>query len=355
MHHPRDINKSVRVAWRLSPDSSSLRAPPRPTVSVAISDRALRHILPRRTLRRSAFSAAVAPKGKRNASGRNKPEQAQQRATMRSWPDENGSAMLSDHEPPHQYFTLEKAREIVTDESSQVVKIPAAGFLNAISRLVAGQEVLKCVPSEKPECDDFAKLMLWEARQLLCDKDVLKAMDALHLPFEKFENKRSAEKAAKVVIEHFGSKDKASERLAVLGRLADGSDGGDRAHSACDVCKGMSKKIPEQEKQPASIRKFLKSQKMDDLIAALASGAAAAAEKTVRKKRYAFGEDLKSSEKSTSGSSSSKSSDSDGDSSDGSKSKDKKKRKDNERDKSSSPGRSRSRSKGNKDKKNKKK
>ena len=313
----------------------------------------------------------MAPKGKRQTAGAGKKKKEDPnklnsvplwkmvgKASMRSWADENGNAMLSEGDPPHRFFTLEKVREITNEEAAQLVKMPAAGFQNAISNLVAGQEVLVCVPPEKPSSDDdFAKMKLAEARKILCDKDVLKAVELVHLPFEKFEDKRTAEKATKTILEHFGDKDEAAERLEILGRLA---DEGARLYSAAMAAmqlialatsvKEWAKKIPEIEKQPASIRKFTKSQKKEDLFAALANGIAAAAEKTFRKKRYGFGEDPESAEKSTSGSSSS-GSDSDGDSSSGSKSGDKKKKKSKKREKSTSRKRGRSKSKSKKDKK----
>ena len=99
--------------------------------------------------------------------------------------------------------------------------MPGAGFQNVISGLVAAQEVLRLVPSEKPSNEDFAKLQLAEARKIACNKDVLKACEELHLPLEKFQDKRSAERAVKTVLDYYGDKEKASERLKILGRQAD--------------------------------------------------------------------------------------------------------------------------------------
>ena len=284
------------------------------------------------------------------------------KATLRSWPDENGTALLSEHTPPHQYFTLEKARELVTADTSQLVKVPAAGFQNTISALVAGQEVLQCVPSETPSShEDFAKLKLVEARKILCNKDVLKATEVVHLPLEKFQDKRGAEKSAKTILEYFGDKEKATERLEVLGRLA---DEGSRLYAAAMASielialatsmKEWGKKVPEVEKQPASIRKFSKTHKKEDLFAALASGVTASAEKSVRKKRYGFGEDLEGGDKSTSGESSN-ASDSNSGSSSSSASDDKKKKRNKKKGDKKKSKRARKDSDGSDDKQNKKK
>ena len=115
---------------------------------------------------------------------------------------------------------------------------------------------------EKPANDEFEKLKLAEARRSLCDKELLKAVETLHVPFAKFEGKRGAEEAARVVVEHFGDKDKAADRLAVPGHLA---DEGARMYAAsmssiqlialAPSVQEWSKKIPELEKQPASRRK----------------------------------------------------------------------------------------------------
>eukprot|EP00959_Pyramimonas_sp_CCMP1952_P431102 9028833-Pyramimonas_sp.AAC.1 len=234
-------------------------------------------------------------------------------------------ALLTSGETGAKFFTLEKLQEILSPESSYLLKSPGQGGKNAILNLAAGLDVALLETSVFPDVTGMEAVFA----ELQSHADSIKNLHAGHAELDKEKSRR----AATVLLRHFGHKTSAEDRVAKYAALA---DAGSRLVTCAFACmeltalaiapKEWGKHLSSGDtgKQHAAWNKFASKPNMENLAIAFAAGIKKDSEdKGVKKKKFAFGDTGADS----AGSSSAAASDSSSDSSSTSGSKGKKKKK----------------------------
>ena len=198
------------------------------------------------------------------------------KAQTRSWADENGLLLLTSGEPGAEFFTLEKVQELLTPESSYLLKAPGQGSKHAVLNLAAGLDVAAAQRADSAACGQttgmepvFAELMELQGP--------LHALQAGRGDLDK----NASRPAAETLMQHFGRKSSAEERLAQYATLADAAT---RMAGAAFTCMeltalavavkdwGKHLESGDMAKQHATWKRFTSKPNLDTLAAAFAAG-----------------------------------------------------------------------------------
>ena len=232
------------------------------------------------------------------------------KAMVRSWSDVNGCLLLTNGEAPASFFTLDKLKEILDHQNSEIAKRPAMGINLCSCNMEGGACVLSSLPEDTPACTGIPQM-----RELFTP-EVIQACCTLNVNNGE-TSKSTMEKAAKRLIEAMANKKGMEARLEAAAMLADtGSRLYGLASSVMETTalvsdlKALAKLIPEKQKQEKEVREFIKDPTIRTFAKAIAGvNAARAAKKTPKKRKWGEDDEKKEKEdsKSESGSSDSNS------------------------------------------------
>ncbi|CAK0831456.1 unnamed protein product [Prorocentrum cordatum] len=200
-------------------------------------------------------------------------------------------ALLTSGDTGANFFTLEKLQEVLTPESSYLLKAPGQGGKNAVLNLAAGLDVALL---EKDAVADLAGMDAVFA-ELTTLADSIRSLHAGQGELDKDKSRQGA----KDLLRHFGHKSSAEERLSKYAALA---DAGSRLAMCAFACMELTALTvaPKEwgkhlrsgaiDKQHAAWGKFAAKPNLENLALAFAAGIKKdSEEKGMKKKKFAFG------------------------------------------------------------------
>ena len=214
------------------------------------------------------------------------------KAILRSWPDENGCMLLTDKQPPTDFFTSSALLELLTAETSECVARPGLGVSMAAASLESCSAALAVLPTSSDK--KFGQTGIPAVKKLL--ESLSNAVAVANVANAACSDASSSKSHIEKMMKALGKKDCLKQRLKDFARLADtasriyaGATAGMELAVLAANPKAWAKKIPE-EKQDKAICKFVRKKTLESLGEAVAVTNAARLEAKAPRKKRTFGD-----------------------------------------------------------------
>eukprot|EP00439_Symbiodinium_sp_Y106_P019695 s5232_g2.t1 len=193
------------------------------------------------------------------------------KASLRSWPDEDGWMLLTDKQAPSDYFTASKLAEQLTAESSDRIARPGLGVSMASVSLESCAAALAVLPASSAD-KKYAQTGIPAVKKLL---EALRASLAVaNMTNRECADASSASPHIEKVLKKLGKQDACHGRLRTLAANP----------------KAWAKKIPDEPKQDKAVQKFVRKKTLESCVQAVASTNAARLEAKAPRKKRALGD-----------------------------------------------------------------
>jgi hypothetical protein len=215
---------------------------------------------------------------------------------LRSYPGKEGEMLMTQGDSPSKFFTVDAVRDMLDGECSELIRRVIMGINLHACTIQSGLEAAQTFPNSAATLSDkrykksgVPQFLEW----LQSDGQELQRLATyLNAEFDIKRTKADTKENLEAFIELFSDKDSADERMKTFAKMADCfsrcyamSMSCMELTALCSKPKEWAKKIPEVEKQPPLVRKWIKDPKtMKPLFDAVASHMDASSRG--RKRRY---------------------------------------------------------------------